>query len=402
MPERHSEERTSRSANGAAAFRFACSVTNAAVAEDGMYGVGGCHPGLVWVMHIMKTLLITGSNGLIGSEMVRHFHRLGWRVHGIDNNMRADFFGPQGDTRWNQRRLLTECRGYAHHEEDVRDRERILDLVRRIAPDAVLHAAAQPSHDLAASRPFDDFDVNAAGTLNLLEALRQVCPESPFIYFSTNKVYGDAPNRIRLKELESRWEYDDVRFVGGIPEDFGIDQSKHSLFGASKVAADIMVQEYGRYFGMPTCCLRGGCLTGPGHSGVELHGFLSYLVKQNLTGATYQVYGYKGKQVRDNIHSYDVARFVEEYLGAPRCGEVYNLGGGRENSCSVLEALARVGTVTGIQARWQYVEKAREGDHMCYISNLAKIKAHYPRWTITKSLDDIVGEIAAGWEARAS
>jgi len=350
----------------------------------------------------MKTILITGSNGLIGSEMVKHFHGLGWTVHGIDNNMRADFFGPQGDTRWNQRRLIDECPGFVHHELDIRDRSAVLGLVRQIAPSAILHAAAQPSHDLAASRPFDDFDVNAGGTLNLLEAARLACPESPFVHMSTNKVYGDAPNLIALKELETRWEYDDPSYEDGIAEDFTIDQSKHSLFGASKLAGDVMVQEYGRYFNMPTCCLRGGCLTGPSHSGVELHGFLSFLIKQNLTGGTYQVYGYKGKQVRDNIHSYDVARFVEEFVAAPRVAEVYNLGGGRRNSCSIQEAFGRVEALTGRPMQWRYVEKNREGDHICYISNLQKIRAHYPAWDITKSLDDIFAEIVHSWEVRAS
>jgi CDP-paratose 2-epimerase len=350
----------------------------------------------------MKTILITGSNGLIGSEMVKHFHGRRWCVHGIDNNMRADFFGPQGDTRWNQARLVAECQGFIHHELDMRDRARVLDLVDRLKPDAILHAAAQPSHDLAASRPFDDFDVNAAGTLNLLEAARQACPESPFAYMSTNKVYGDAPNRIPLKELDTRWEYDDTRYKDGIAEDFAIDQSKHSLFGASKLAADVMVQEYGRYFGMPTCCLRGGCLTGPSHSGVELHGFLSYLIKQNLSGGPYQVFGYKGKQVRDNIHSYDVARFVEEFIAAPRVAEVYNMGGGRANSCSILEAFSRVESLTDKPMSWRYVDKAREGDHMCYISNLDKLRAHYPAWHITKSLDDIFSEIVRAWEARVA
>jgi len=350
----------------------------------------------------MKTILITGSNGLIGSEMVKHFHGLGWTVHGIDNNMRADFLGPQGDTRWNQRRLINECPGFVHHELDIRDRSAVLGLVRQIAPSAILHAAAQPSHDLAASRPFDDFDVNAAGTLNLLEAARLACPESPFVHMSTNKVYGDAPNLIALKELETRWEYDDPSYEDGIAEDFTIDQSKHSLFGASKLAGDVMVQEYGRYFNMPTCCLRGGCLTGPSHSGVELHGFLSFLIKQNLTGGTYQVYGYKGKQVRDNIHSYDVARFVEEFVAAPRVAEVYNLGGGRRNSCSIQEAFARVEALTGRPMQWRYVEKNREGDHICYISNLQKIRAHYRAWDITKSLDDIFAEIVHSWEVRAS
>src|SRR5262245_50617508 len=231
-----------------------------------------------------RFILVTGSSGLIGSEVVRFFAAAGWRVHGIDNNMRASFFGPTGDTRWNQSRLLQEWSNFTHHELDIRDRERIDELIAQAAPAAIVHAAAQPSHDLAASRPFDDFEVNATATLNLLEAARHECPESPFVYFSTNKVYGDGPNRILLKELETRWEYDDPLYVDGIPEGFSIDQSKHSVFGASKLAADIMVQEYGRYFDMPTCCLRGGCLTGPSHSGVELHGFLSFLIKQNVTG----------------------------------------------------------------------------------------------------------------------
>src|SRR5262245_42860729 len=285
----------------------------------------------------MKTILITGSNGLIGSEMVRYFHDLGWKVHGLDNNMRADFFGPQGDTRWNQARLVADCPRFTHNEIDVRVRDAVRGLGDATRPDAIIHTAAQPSHDLAASRPLDDFDVNAGGTLNLLEAARRYCKDAPFVHLSTNKVYGDAPNRIRLRELEDRWDYDDPRFAQGIGEDFGIDQSMHSVFGASKAAADVMVQEYGRYFGMPTCCLRGGCLTGPSHSGVELHGFLSFLIKQNIVGATYRVYGYKGKQVRDNIHSYDVARFAEAFIVSPRAGEVYNIGGGRSNSCSILE-----------------------------------------------------------------
>ena len=348
----------------------------------------------------MQTILITGSNGLIGSEMVRHFHALGWNVHGIDNNMRADFFGPQGDTRWNQQRLLTECPRFEHHEQDVRDRVGVRALVEAVKPDAVLHAAAQPSHDLAAKRPFDDFDVNAGGTLNLLESVRRTCPESPFVYLSSNKVYGDAPNRIRLKECASRWDYDDPDYADGIDETFTIDQSTHSIFGASKVAADVLVQEYGRYFSMPTCCLRGGCLTGPSHSGVELHGFLSFLIKQNLTGGLYQVYGYKGKQVRDNIHSYDVARFVHAFCENPRVAEIYNLGGGRANSISILEAFDRIAQLSGKPMEWEYVDKNREGDHICYISDLSKMRAHYPGWDLTKSLDDIFEEIHAATKER--
>jgi CDP-paratose 2-epimerase len=348
----------------------------------------------------MMKLLVTGSNGLIGSEMVSHFHMIDWEVHGVDNNMRADFFGPGGDTRWNQKRLIEKFSNFNHHELDIRDRQEVLSIIEKLRPDAIIHTAAQPSHDLAAQRPFDDFDVNANGTLNLLEAARRYCPESPFVHLSTNKVYGDAPNRIKLKEFRTRWDYDDPAYQGGIPEDFPIDQSKHSLFGASKVAGDIMVQEYGRYFGMPTCCLRGGCLTGPSHSGVELHGFLSYLVKVNITGGIYHVYGYKGKQVRDNIHSYDVARFAEEFIRSPRSGEVYNCGGGRENSCSILEAFQRVESITNKPMNWDYVEKAREGDHICYISDLGKMRQHYPNWEITKSLDDIFEEIVDAWNTR--
>jgi len=350
----------------------------------------------------MKRLLVTGSNGLIGSEMVRYFHQLGWEVHGIDNNMRADFFGPSGDTRWNQRQLLGGCHGFVHHELDIRDRAGVLELTKQVRPDAIIHTAAQPSHDLAAQRPFDDFDVNAVGTLNLLEAARRHCPEAPFVHMSTNKVYGDGPNRIALKELTTRWDYDDAAYAGGIPEHFPIDQSKHSLFGASKVAGDVMVQEYGRYFGLPTCCLRGGCLTGPAHSAVELHGFLSYLVKVNVTGATYSVFGYGGKQVRDNIHSHDVARFAEQFIQSPRSGEVYNCGGGRANSCSIVEAFHRVEALTGNQMKWQYVDKAREGDHICYISDLTRMKEHYPNWNIEKSLDDIFTELVEAWMSRAA
>lgn len=350
----------------------------------------------------MKRLLVTGSNGLIGSEMVRHFHALGWEVHGIDNNMRADFFGPQGDTRWNQQELQRGCQRFRHHELDIRERASVLALMDELKPHAIIHTAAQPSHDLAATRPFDDFDVNAGGTLNLLEAARRGCPESPFVHMSTNKVYGDGPNRIALTELATRWDYADPAFARGIPEGFSIDQSKHSLFGASKVAADVMVQEYGRYFGLPTCCLRGGCLTGPGHSAVELHGFLSYLVKVNITGGRYSVYGYGGKQVRDNIHSQDVAQFAERFINTPRSGEVYNCGGGRENSCSILEAFTRVEQLTGRAMRWEYVDRPREGDHICYISDLSKMMQHYPGWSIQRSLADILTQLVEAWTVRAA
>jgi CDP-paratose 2-epimerase len=350
---------------------------------------------------IAANLLVTGSSGLIGSEVVASFSTRGWKVHGVDNNMRADFFGPQGDTRWNLQRLTQDHPSFQHHELDIRNRAAVLNLLKQLKPQAIVHTAAQPSHDLAASRPFDDFDVNAVGTLNLLEAARQACPESPFVHMSTNKVYGDAPNEIPLKELIKRWDYDDPTYTGGIAETFRIDQSKHSVFGASKVAADIMVQEYGRYFGLPTCCLRGGCLTGPNHCGVELHGFLSFLIKCNLEGRTYKVFGYKGKQVRDNIHSYDVGQFMRRFIEAPRKGEVYNLGGGRENSISVLEAFDLISEISGNAMKHEYVEQNRQGDHICYISNLAKIKAHYPGWTVTKDLNITFSEIHESWRGRA-
>ncbi len=345
-------------------------------------------------------LLVTGSSGLIGSEVVTYFTSRGHEVHGVDNNQRADFFGPGGDTRWNQHRLEKAFPSFRHHELDIRNRPSVLSFIETLQPTAIVHTAAQPSHDLAASRPFDDFDVNAVGTLNLLESARRFCPESPFAHMSTNKVYGDLPNTIRLKELPTRWDYDDPAYLHGIPETFSIDASKHSLFGASKVAADVMVQEYGRYFGMKTCCLRGGCLTGPNHSGVELHGFLSYLVKCNLEGKTYKVYGYKGKQVRDNIHSLDVARFIAAFLEKPRSGAIYNLGGGRANSCSILEAFTRTEVLTGKKIKSEYVDQNREGDHICYISNLAKMRADYPSWDVTKSLDDIFSEIVEAWKRR--
>ncbi|MFO1066202.1 MAG: NAD-dependent epimerase/dehydratase family protein [Pirellulales bacterium] len=348
----------------------------------------------------MKRILVTGSSGLIGSEVCIHFASKGWQIHGVDNNQRAVFFGPQGDTRWNQNRLESAITGYVHHEVDIRNRTGILELVKTVKPDAIVHTAAQPSHDRAAAIPFDDFDTNAVGTFNLLEAARQACPESPFVHMSTNKVYGDRPNAIKLKELETRWDYDDANYEHGIAEDFSIDQSKHSLFGASKVAADIVVQEYGRYFNMPTCCLRGGCLTGPNHSGVELHGFLSYLVKCNLEGREYKVFGYKGKQVRDNIHSEDVARFMAAFIDSLRCAEVYNLGGGKANSCSILEAFKITESFTGRPQVYTYVDENRIGDHICYYSDLRKMRAHYTAWDITQSLKDTIEQIVTAWKRR--
>lgn len=347
-------------------------------------------------------VLVSGSCGLIGSEVSAFFSREGYQVSGIDDHHRAVFFGPEGDTRWVLARLRRELPGYAHHALDIRDRRGVLDLMKQLRPAVIVHTAAQPSHDRAAAIPFLDFEVNALGTLHLLEAARRFAPEAPFLHMSTNKVYGDRPNQIRLMELETRWDYDDAAFANGIAEDFPVDQSKHSLFGASKLAGDVMVQEYGRYFNMPTCCLRGGCLTGPNHSGVELHGFLSFLIKRNVEGGEYKVFGYKAKQVRDNIHSEDVARFMFEFARAPRVAEVYNLGGGKENSCSILEAFRMAEDITGRPMKWRYVEENRAGDHICYYSDLRKMKAHYPRWGITKDLRTIFEEIAASHRERAS
>jgi CDP-paratose 2-epimerase len=347
-----------------------------------------------------RKLLVTGSSGLIGSEVCVWFHRQGWQIHGLDNNQRAVFFGPQGDTRWNQSRLQRSLAGFVHHELDLRDRSGVLQLLAELRPQAIVHAAAQPSHDLAARIPFDDFDTNAVGTLNLLEATRQYCAESPFVLMSTNKVYGDGPNGIRMRELPTRWDFDDPLYQHGIPETFSIDQCKHSLFGASKVAADVMTQEYGRYFQMPTCCLRGGCLTGPNHSGVELHGFLSYLIRCNLQEREYTVFGYQGKQVRDNIHSADVAAFIQCFIERPRCGEVYNLGGGPDNTCSILEAFELIEQLSGKPQRYRYADENRIGDHICYYSDLRKLRSHYPEWDIRIGLRQIFEQIWQSWQQR--
>ena len=340
-----------------------------------------------------RTVLVTGSSGLIGSEAVEHFDRQGHTVLGVDNNMRQLFFGPAGDTTWNLERLRASTRRFTHHALDIRDRDGVMQLFRSHRFDLIIHCAAQPSHDKASQIPFLDFEVNALGTVNLLEATRMYSPDAVFIMMSTNKVYGDAPNELPLVELDTRWDYSRPEDAQGIRENCRIDRTLHSLFGASKVAADIMAQEYGRYFGLNTCIFRGGCLTGPNHSGVELHGFLSYIVKVAFSGKPYTVYGYKAKQVRDNVHSHDVIRAIEEFAAAPRPGEVYNMGGGRPNSISMMEAIARVEQLTGRKIHWNYSEQARKGDHICYISDLRKFQAHYPNWRITRDLDSILREI---------
>jgi CDP-paratose 2-epimerase len=338
-------------------------------------------------------ILVTGSSGLIGSEAVEYFDRQGHRVFGIDNNMRREFFGPQGDTIWNLRRLKEVARNFQHLEMDIRDRAGILDLFKEQSFDAVIHCAAQPSHDKAREIPFEDFDINAVGTLNVLEATRRYCPEAVFVLMSTNKVYGDAPNELLLKELATRWDYARPEDYEGINEECRIDRSLHSLFGASKLAADILAQEYGLYFGLKVGIFRGGCLTGPSHAGVELHGFLNYLVKVAIRGEIYTIFGYKGKQVRDQIHSFDVIRAIEEFIRTPRQGEVYNLGGGRQNSASVLECIELIERASGTKVKWTYHEEPRMGDHICYITDLRKFKGHYPNWSITKDLPTIVREL---------
>ena len=340
-------------------------------------------------------VLVTGSSGLIGSEAVEHFDRQGHQVFGVDNNMRRVFFGAAGDTLWNLERLKNTAKQFTHAAIDIRDRAALEELFCAQRFDLIVHCAAQPSHDKAQEIPLLDFEVNALGTVNLLEMTRQHCPEAVFVFLSTNKVYGDAPNEIPTKELETRYDYARAEDYDGIDEICRIDRTLHSLFGASKAAADLVAQEYGRYFNMKVGVFRGGCLTGPSHSGVELHGFLSYLVKVTLSGGRYNVYGYKGKQVRDNIHSHDVVRAIEEFAANPRPGEVYNMGGGRSNSISMLEAIARIEQLTGRKLDWHYVEEARKGDHICYISNLRKFQTHYPKWKITRSLDAILEEMVA-------
>jgi CDP-paratose 2-epimerase len=346
----------------------------------------------------MSVCLVTGSAGLIGSEAVRWFAGKGMDVIGVDNDMRAAFFGEEASTRWNRERLEKELgKKYTHHNIDIRNVDGLQTLFKKYGSqiELVIHTAAQPSHDWAARDPQTDFSVNANGTLNMLECARQFCPEAVFIFTSTNKVYGDTPNSLPLVELETRWEIDSTHpyFKEGIPESMSIDQSKHSLFGVSKVAADVLVQEYGRYFGMKTAVFRGGCLTGPMHSGTELHGFLAYLMKCAVTGRKYSIYGYKGKQVRDNIHSRDLIACFDEVFRAPRVAEVYNIGGGRFSNCSMQEAIAMCEELTGKPMNVEYNEANRIGDHIWYISDLSKFKAHYPAWKQEYNVPRILREI---------
>ena len=347
-------------------------------------------------------VLVTGSNGLIGSAAVEHYDRQGHTVVGIDNNMRRVFFGPKGDTTWNLQRLLATTHNFRHVDLDVRDRNGIFGFFEDIRFDLIVHCAAQPSHDKARDIPLVDFDVNAVGTINLLEATRLNSPEAVFIHMSTNKVYGDAPNEVELVELERRYEYARAEDYHGISEACRIDRCLHSLFGASKTAGDIVAQEYGRYFGMNVGVFRGGCLTGPAHSGVELHGFLSYLVHVAVTGKPYTIYGYKGKQVRDQIHADDVIRAFDAFLYNPRPGEVYNLGGGRENSASVLECIDLIQEICGYRVEWTYSDRNRTGDHICYISDLRKLRRDFPKWSITHSLKDIIAEMIRAEEIKKS
>jgi CDP-paratose 2-epimerase len=344
----------------------------------------------------MGIAIITGSAGLIGSEAVRFFSSLGMHVVGIDNDMRKFFFGEEASTTWNRKRLETEVKNYEHYDVDIRDYQKIQDIFQRFGQEIslIIHTAAQPSHDWAAKDPFSDFSVNANGTLNLLEAARHYCPDSAFIFTSTNKVYGDLPNALPLIEQDKRWEIDPTHpYNQGIPEDMSIDNSKHSLFGASKVAADVLVQEYGRYFGMKTVSFRGGCLTGPSHSGTQLHGFLAYLMKCTFTGKPYTVFGYKGKQVRDNIHSSDLIAAFYEFYKNPGCAEIYNIGGGRESNCSMLEAIDLCQEISGRKLNYSYSEDNRIGDHIWYVSDLSKFKQRYPDWSITYNVPRILQEI---------
>jgi CDP-paratose 2-epimerase len=345
----------------------------------------------------MPIALITGSAGLIGAEAVRFFSRKGFSVIGVDNDMRRWFFGDEASTEWSRRDLEATVPHYRHHAIDIRDRDRIEQIFAEYATDLdlIIHTAAQPSHDWAAKDPYTDFSVNAQGTLVLLENTRKYCPKARFVFTSTNKVYGDNPNNLPLGERQTRWEVDPAHpyHEHGIDEQMSVDHTKHSLFGVSKLAGDALVQEYGRYFGMNTVCFRGGCLTGPGHSGTMLHGFLSYLMRCAITGAPYTIFGYKGKQVRDNLHSYDLVNMFWHYYQEPRPGEVYNAGGGRHSNCSMQEAISLCEEMTGNKMKVNYSEEARSGDHIWYISDTRKFQSHYPGWAYTYDLKALLRQI---------
>jgi CDP-paratose 2-epimerase len=346
----------------------------------------------------VSVVLITGSSGLIGSEAVRFFARLGHQVVGIDNDMRRYFFGQDASTHWVRDELLERFDNYSHWDVDMRDEQAMAEIFQSYGSDIslIIHTAAQPSHDWAATEPFTDFTVNANGTLVLLECTRKFCDDAVFIFTSTNKVYGDTPNHLPLIEQETRWEIDPLHpYQEGIDETMSIDQSKHSLFGASKVAADVLVQEYGRYFGMKTASFRGGCLTGPNHSGAKLHGFLSYLMRCTVTGEPYTIFGYKGKQVRDNIHSYDLVNAFYHFYQDPRIGEVYNIGGSRFSNCSMLEAVQLCEEIAGKRLNWTYSETNRSGDHIWWISDVSKFKSHFPDWEFRYDIQDMLEQIHA-------
>lgn len=340
-----------------------------------------------------KNLIVTGSLGLVGSEIVELMMNTFDHIYGIDNNLRKFFFGNQGNVKFREKILKAKVKNFTNYNFDIREKKKVFDLVKITKPFAIVHCAGQPSHDLAAKIPFDDFETNANGTLNLLEAVRQFSKRTIFIFLSTNKVYGDNPNKVGFKELKKRYDFKFKNFKNGINEKLSVDQNTHSIFGASKLSADIMVQEYGRYFDIFTCCLRAGCITGPNHAGVELHGFLNYLIKCNANKKKYTIFGYKGKQVRDNIHAYDLANFIKLFMEKPRVAEVYNIGGGKNNSISILEAFQKIKLISGKKMIYDYRKQSRIGDHICYVSDLSKIKKHYPKWKIKKNLDIIFEEI---------
>jgi len=348
----------------------------------------------------VSLVLVTGSAGLVGSESVRFFSKKGFQIVGIDNDMRKYFFGDEASTKWNKNKLEKEIKDYKHYDVDIRSQESMGKIFKEYGKDIklIIHTAAQPSHDWAAKEPFTDFTVNANGTLTMLEMTRKYCSDAVVIFTSTNKVYGDTPNNLPLVELETRWEVDEKHqyFKFGIDESMSIDNSKHSLFGASKVAADVLVQEYGKYFDMKTACFRGGCLTGPNHSGTQLHGFLAYLMKCAISGEKYSVFGYKGKQVRDNIHSYDLVNMFWNFYQKPRMGEVYNAGGSRHSNCSMIEAIKMCEEITGKKMNWSYTETNRIGDHIWWISDVRKFKSHYPEWEYTFNVKEILVEIYNG------